>query len=268
VQRRAPQGRPSGDFDNLAPRFSFNWSLRPDLVLRGGVGLFYEKIPYAVVSDALQFSSETTGFREQLEELQGQGILPPSADLDDLVNNGNFAVQGIDQETGEVLCSSPSDCTARREQLAANELRIQNPEGLNNPYALQSSAGAQWKFLPAWFGSIDFVYNKGFDLIRLVDLNAAAPFNFNQELFDEIGPEGVAQLTPEQRERLNLTRSVAAANATRPTDIRPGGARSIIVSDTGGRSRYLAMNVSLFKDRRNDFYDLRFFYTLSRLGAC
>jgi outer membrane receptor protein involved in Fe transport len=261
----AANGAASGDFDNLAPRFSFNWSLRPDLVLRGGVGLFYEKIPYAVVSDAIQFSTDTAGFRAQLEELQAQGVLPADADIDDLVSNGNFAVQGIDQETGEALCTGPDDCAARRDELSANELRIQNPEGLDNPFAVQSTVGAQWKFLPDWLGSVDFIYNEGFNLIRLIDLNAAGPFAFNQELFDQIGPEGVAALTPEQREMMGLTRSVAAANATRPTAIRPGGARSIIVSDTGGRSRYLAMNVALYKDRSSDFYDLNFFYTLSRL---
>lgn len=252
-------GAASGDFDNFAPRAGFNWSILPNLVLRGGAGLFYEKIPYAVVSDAIQQSSTSEGFRTQLEALQRQGIIDDDVDIDDLVAEGNLAVEGAGR------CSSPEECRQFRDELSSNELRIQNPDGLDNPHALQTTLGVQWQFLQRWMTSVDFVYSEGFDLIRLVDLNAPEPFEFNQALYDELGPEAVAALSFEERERLGLVRSQAAASRTRPVPVLPGGARSIIVSDTGGRSRYLAMNVALYKDRGPDFYDFTFFYTLSRL---
>jgi len=252
-------GAASGDFDNFAPRAGFNWSVAPNLVLRGGAGLFYEKIPYAVVSDAIQQSSTSEGFRAQLEELQDQGIIAADAELDDLVADGNLAVDGAGR------CSTPESCAEIREELTSPERRIQNPEGLDNPFAVQTTVGVQWQFLRSWMTSVDLIYSEGFNLLRLVDLNAPAPFEFNQALYDELGPEGVAALSEQERRDLGLVRSPDDANATRPAPIRAGGARSIIVSDTGGRSRYVAMNVALYKDRGSDLYDFTLFYTLSRL---
>ncbi|NJK89164.1 MAG: TonB-dependent receptor [Myxococcales bacterium] len=266
-------GVADGDFDNFAPRAGFNWSVLPNLVIRGGAGFFYEKIPYAIVSDAIQQSSRSQGFRDQLAELQRRGIIDSEVDLDSLVANGNFGVQAIDQvpnPAGGVdfirRCEDRVDCFARREELNAGELRIQNPDGLDNPFTVQSTLGVQWQFLPALLTSVDIVYSEGYELIRLVDLNAPGPFEFNQALFDELGPEGVAALSQAEREELGLVRSRSAADQTRPVNpATPGGARSIIISDTGGRSRYLAMNLALFKDRGTDFYDFSLFYTLSRL---
>ncbi|MGF1510663.1 MAG: TonB-dependent receptor domain-containing protein [Myxococcota bacterium] len=254
-------GAADGDFDNIAPRGSINWSPRPNLVVRGGLGLFYEKIPYAIVSDAIQQSTTSAGFLMQLEELQARGIIDANTDLEDLVADGNFAVDGVAND-----CDSADSCFGLRDTAEGTpEFRIQNPEGLSNPFALQATVGAQWQLARNWLASIDLVYTRGFNLVRLVDLNAAAPFAFNQALFEELGPEGVAELTAQEREELGLVRSVASANASRPAPILPGGARSIIVSDTGGRSRYRAMNVALYKNRDNSLWDWTFFYTLSRL---
>jgi hypothetical protein len=257
-------GVASGDFNNFAPRVGFNWAVLPNVVVRGGTGLFYEKIPYAVVSDAIQFSNDSDGFRDQLRQLQGRGAIRSDVNVDDLVSRGNYAVESVGPN-GEQLCTGADDCSAQRASLTSNELRIQNPNGLQNPFAVQSTLGAQWKVVRDWLASVDFVYSEGFDLVRLIDLNAPQPFQFNQALFDELGEEGVAALSQQEREDLGLVRSQASANSTRPVPVLPGGARSIIVSDTGGRSRYRAVNVSVYRERLSDFWDLSMTYTLSRL---
>ncbi|MFM8487053.1 MAG: TonB-dependent receptor domain-containing protein, partial [Bacteroidota bacterium] len=41
------------DLNNIAPRFSFNNRLNERSSLRGGFGLYYDKILYAIYSDAL-----------------------------------------------------------------------------------------------------------------------------------------------------------------------------------------------------------------------
>lgn len=265
------KGGGKGDFDNIAPRASANWSFRDDMVLRGGIGLFYEKVPYAVVSDALQFSSTSPGFKGQIQTLIDRGILPADTDIDRVTNDGNLAVNVADLCTGLGQCPDPQSVFDRRDELTLAELRIANPDGLDNPYALQMTLGWQWQIDPVWQVALDGIWSEGRNLVRLVDLNAPAPFAFNQAAFDELGPEGVAALTSQEREALGLVRSAAAANLTRPAlnpdgSIPAGGARSIVMSDTGGRSRYRALIVTLEKERGRDVYDLFLSYTLSKLA--
>jgi hypothetical protein len=47
-------GSDKGDYNNLAPRFNFNYKLDNSSSLRGGYGISYDKVNYAVYSDALQ----------------------------------------------------------------------------------------------------------------------------------------------------------------------------------------------------------------------
>ena len=46
-------GGDDGDYNNLAPRFNFNYELTENSVIRGGYGIAYDKILYSVHSDAL-----------------------------------------------------------------------------------------------------------------------------------------------------------------------------------------------------------------------
>jgi len=264
-------GASSGDFDNFAPRGSVNWAFRNDMSVRAGAGLFHEKIPYAVISDAIQFSSTAGGFRDQLRTLIDKGILPADTDLDRVTSEGNLTVNPVAQCAGFLDCPSPKEVAGLRELQTSNELRILNPDGLDNPYAAQFTLGYQWQIDREFTFYIDGIWSEGRNLVRLIDLNAPAPFTFNQEAFDALGAAGVAALSQAEREEMGLVRSAAAANATRPAlgpngTIPAGGARSIIVSDTGGRSRYKAINITLNKDQGDDFYGFRFHYTLSRLA--
>jgi hypothetical protein len=66
-------------------------------------------------------------------------------------------------------------------------------------------------------------------------------------------------------ESLGLIRSQGAADATRPVDLVPGGARQIVVSETAGASRYKALNLTLEHPGDGDFWGLLMTYTLSEL---
>lgn len=239
-----------GDFNNIGPRAALNWTPRPDLSVRAGIGLFHEKIPYAIISDAIQQNSTSPGFLGQLSQLIAQGILPADADLGRLTTNrGNITVDATGRCTSLSQCPSAAELAALRNNVTFNgDRRIFNPNGLDNPEAIQASLGVQWQVHTNWLFGIDGQYNRGRNLLRLVDLNAPDPFVF-----------------------AGTVRSVAAANATRPA-VNPdgtlplGGARSIIVSDSGGRSRYTALIFKIQKSRGQDFYDSSIFYTLSRLN--
>ncbi len=239
----------NGDFNNIGPRLAANWVPATNVSVRAGIGLFYEKIPYAIISDAIQQNSTAPAFLGQLRQLQAAGIIPGDIDPARLVTDrGNISVDATSLCSAVFRCPAISELAGLRNQVTFNgDRRIFNPFGLDNPEALQASLGVQWQPSRLWVLGIDGQFHRNRNVLRLVDLNAAAPFVF----------EG----TP---------RNVAAANATRPAvnpdgTIPTGGARSIIISDTGGRSRYQALIFSARKEKGEDRYDANLFYTLSRL---
>ncbi len=92
---------------------------------------------------------------------------------------------------------------------------------------------------------MDLIHARTDELPRLVDLNAPAPY--------PIDPSNV------------VVRTEAQANPTRPVPILPGGARSVIVTENGGRARYTAANLTFIKERSTDRWALRASYTLAKL---
>ena len=83
-------GGTKGDYNNIAPRVAVNYQLNDRTVVRGGYGMFYDKIKYSVYSDNLQFSNSGADFKKQLTELKRLGLLPQSADLDKITFPGNL----------------------------------------------------------------------------------------------------------------------------------------------------------------------------------
>jgi outer membrane receptor protein involved in Fe transport len=260
-----------GDSNNLAPRLGFNFTPSETLAIRGGVGLFIEKIPYAVVSDAIQQNSRAPGFLAQLERLVGLGVLPKDTDIAAITTDrGNISVDAAALCSGLGACPDPADLTAQRNSLVQGERRIFSPNGLENPETLQVSLGFQWLAAPNWLLGVDALYSEGRNLVRLRDINAPEPFVFNAAAYAQLGPAGVSALTPAQREALGLVRSPARADATRPASlpgggIPPGGARSIILSETAGRSEYRALTFTAKRSRGASWWDGSVYYTLSRL---
>jgi outer membrane receptor protein involved in Fe transport len=253
----------AGELDDFAPRLSANYALNERMVLRGGVGLFYDKIPYTVLSDALQGNSTSAAFKGQLQQLIGRGILPASTDLNLITFDGNLSVNP--PCTVYLACPTPARAASLRATTSSDNLRILNPNGYQDPYALQAMVGYQWQIDDGLLFYTDAIYSRTRHLVRLVDLNAPAPFVFNAAAFATLTPAQIAAMTPSQRQALGLVRSVAAADATRPVATVPGGGRSIVISDTGGNARYEALNFTLTKDKGDDWYAYRLSYTLSRL---
>lgn len=235
------------DWNNLAPRLSFNWLLTEDglTVLRGGYGIFYERILYAIQSDALQFSSRSPAFLQQLRVLQQRGIIPADADLDRLTFDGNVTATFIGPDAPPFLQGRTSDDLRRNiESLPARELRIQNPNGLQNPFSHQLSLGLQRQLTDDLALSVDAVLLLGFNLVRLRDLNAPTPY---------ASTPFAATSSP---------RPVADADASRPAGVVAGGARQITMSETEGRSEYYGITLNL-KKAFSQNYAFNLAYTLS-----
>lgn len=248
-------GAEQGDLNNIAPRFNFNYQLGQRSSLRGGYGIFYDKIPYTIYSDALQQNTTSQDYKKQLQELVDLGILPADTDLERITFEGNLS--GFTSNTEYLKGPSPEALQEQREGVFSNERRILNPNGYDNPYTHQLALGYQLQLDAQSLFYVDLVHNQSYNLFRLRNLNAAEPF--------PIGPDNIRVRTPAQ------------ADATRPIPILDGSyavidgeelggvARSVIVSESEGRSRYYAASFNFQKDRGEEDYALRINYTLSYL---
>ena len=263
-------GPEEADWNNLAPRLSFNYALDGRTSLRGGYGIFYDKIVYSAVSDALQQNVSSPAYKDQIRVLIDQGILPSDTDVDEVTFSGNRSasfqdVDYLEGPTGSELSSG---------QIAAsfsNERRILNPNGYENPQTHQFSLGVQRQFGDDLLAYVDVIHTRSYDQFRLRDLNAPDPYDISAR-----------ELAINRAE--NLPRSRVEADKTRPVDLfqrnadgsikfdaegnpmyKPGVARSIVMTETEGEARYWAANVNLVKDRGDDWFSGRLSYTLSRL---
>jgi outer membrane receptor for ferrienterochelin and colicin len=237
----------TGDANNIAPRFSFNYKLNERSVIRGGAGLFYDKIIYAIYSDALQQSTTSAGFRSQLQQLKDRGMLPANANINRMVFDGNAGAY-IDGRTTRVPYlqgPTPDQLQSQRATIGFDSRRILNPNGYQNPQTQQYTLGYQYQIGEKLLFYTDLIHTRTNNLYFTRDLNSPSAYPIN--------PNNV------------VVRTVAQADATRP--IRPvvgGAARAITVTETAGEGRFYAASVNLVKDRAEDIYSFRFSYTLSR----
>ncbi|QDX28290.1 TonB-dependent receptor [Sphingomonas suaedae] len=261
-------GGGGGDYDNVAPRLAVNF--RPDArsSIRFGAGIFHGKLLYSVISDALQRSTTAPALLGQLGQLQSLGIIPAGVPLAPLTFDGNLAVS-VPCVTASA-CPSPEAVQGLRDTATINEVRILNPDGYDNPYSLQLSAGYQYQLSDSITLGVDAIYSRSRNLVRLRDLNAPAPFTPNAAALTDANlallraqPDNAARFA--LAESLGLVRGQATADATRPVGLVPGGGRQITVSETEGRSLYRALNFRADKARGADDYAFTLVYTLGKL---
>lgn len=251
-------GGTKGDWNNVAPRVSFNYQLGDRSVLRGGYGIFYDKVKYSIYSDALQFSSTSADYKKQLAELQRLGYLSANADIDRITFAGNIRATS----TNATYLNGPTSeqLQARRDRQFTGNLRVLNPDGYDNPYAHQFSLGYQHKPTESTIFSIDLNYVATNNLYVIRNLNPATPYPIN--------PNDVK------------VRTVAQADLSRPVPIRPGNiavvgrdtlrgiARNVYMTTDEGKARYYAANFVFQKLRSaNEHLGYRVSYSLALIES-
>ena len=255
-------GGTKGDLDNIGPRTSFNYKIDENNIIRGGYGIFYDKIKYSVTSDNLQFSNNSPNFKLQLKELQRLGILSANADVDRITHAGNLRAF-YDQGSTPAYLQGPSSEQAQGNRLlqSAANFRIKNPNGYQNPYSHQFSFGYQRKVTEELSFIADVVYVSTNNLFRIRNLNAASSYPLND----------AATATPRTTVAANLTRPVPIQTVGGQFEAIIGGtnykgiARDIFMTETEGKGRYKALNLSLIKAKGvNDKISYRVVYTLSQ----
>lgn len=254
VDNLSKGGSDQADLNNIAPRFSFNYKLNSTSSLRGGYGIFYDKILYAIYSDALQQNTTSADYKRQLQALKDKGILPADTDIDKITFDGNAGASAANV----TYLNGPryTELQDQREAAFSGERRILNPNGYQNPYTHQMSLGYQKQLNDRQLFYVDVVYNKSKNLARLRDLNAPTAY------------------TPDPNNV--VVRTTAEADLTRPIPIANGAgtiggqqvtgvARNVVVSENEGEAEYYGASFNLQKDRGADKYSYRLIYTLSRL---
>ncbi len=251
-------GGGDGDFNNIGPRISANYKLNENSSFRAGYGIYYDKILYAVYSDALQFNSNSSDYQRQLQALIDMGLLPSNTDLDAVTNAGNVVAN--DPNATYLNGPTSDELEDQRESIFQNELRVLSPDGYDNPYSHQFMLGYQHKVNDHTLFYVDAMHNRSYKLFRIRNLNAPAPY--------PIDPKNV------------VVRTTTEADATRPVpvfsdarggyallggDTLRGIARNVVLTESQGRSNYYALNFTFQKDRGDDNYALRLMYTLSYL---
>ena len=252
-------GGDSGDYNNIAPRFNFNYKLNNRSSFRGGYGIFYDKIVYSVHSDALQQNSTAADFRTQLQSLINRGTLPQDTDLEKVTFDGNVSA-GINNAS---FPNGPrsGDISANRNEIFSNSLRILNPDGYDNPYTHQFSLGYQRQLGDDKLFYVDLMHTRSENLFRLRDLNAPAPYPLDDP----------NNLTVRTTEEADLKRPVPIySDQNGPysvvgSDTLRGIGRNVVMTETEGKSRYWAASFNLQKSRLDDDYSYRISYTLSEL---
>jgi hypothetical protein len=232
--------------NNFAPRIGFGWHPGGDsrLSIRGGYAMYYTQIRSNAVAGYLVNGLDglTT-----YTAIAGQTGFPTC-----LV--GSCLPVNVDPGTIPANQLPARDITIRaglrdfyREQFARFGLNFDllpnYPDKLVNPRSQVITVGAEREFFKGFFFGADYVHQHWSNLDRTVDLNAPALFA--------------------ARTDTNQTRSVGAANSTRPILPAPGGVRQVNVIMNLGVADYDGLQ-TLFSYRGNRKMFASVSYTLSK----
>jgi hypothetical protein len=208
------------DTNNFAPRVGFGWHPGGDarLSIRGGYGVYYTQIRSNAIAGYLV---------NGLDGLTTYTAVPGQLGFPTCLT-GSCLPLAFDPRTLPPSQLPARDITVRPGQRAFYESQFAKyglsfdllpnyPDLLVNPRSQVLSIGAERELAKGLFVGADYVHQHLGDIDRSVDLNAPAPF-------DRTAP--------------GQTRSVAAANATRPIVPIGGGVRQVNVLTNLGQADY------------------------------
>jgi hypothetical protein len=175
-------GKVPSDRNNFAPRVGFAYALgsRRPLVLRGGAGLFYTRIP-SIYTSTVEIENGIA--RQHLfldNSVFGDRPLMPTYP-NPLVACGISAT----------VCVAPASVTSRLEtDISAFAADFRTPS------VLQASASAEKEIFYRMAISASFLYTRGRHLIRARDLNLPEPVELVYPVFDDDGINFLDELYP------------------------------------------------------------------------
>ncbi len=230
---------------NFEPRAGFGWHPNGDsrLAIRGGYAMYYTQIQSNL------FASALTGGLDGLTTytaVPGQLGFPTCLTGACLPLNFDPKTLPASQLPARDITILPGERAFYESQFAKYGLNFDKlpnyPDELVNPRSQVVSLGAEREFGNGFFVSSDAVHQRWTNLVRTVDLNAPSPF-------DRTAP--------------GQTRSVAAANATRPILPVAGGIRQVNVLMNLGEADYNGLQTQITYRGNSKLY-ASLSYTLSK----
>jgi hypothetical protein len=197
---------------NFAPRLGFGWHPGGDsrLAVRGGYAMYYTQIRTNAVAGSLMngldgfttFTLTRTAPGEPFPAGFPECLTAPCVPVSFTADPRTAAARNI-----SIIAGKRAFYEQQFAEFGLDFNQVPNyPDEFRNPRSQVVSIGAEREVIKGLFAGADYVHQHWTDLDRNVDLNAPAPFD---------------RTTPGE------TRSVAAANATRPIAPVTGGVRSI-----------------------------------------
>jgi hypothetical protein len=230
---------------NFAPRLGFGWHPNGNarLAIRGGYGMYYTQIRANALASAL-----TGG----LDGIVTYTAAPGQTGFPTCFTGPCLPVT-LDPRNLPLAQQPARNITIRagrrdfyRSQFASYginfDLLPNYPDEFVNPRSQVASIGAEREIMRGLFAGADYVHQHWTNLDRTVDLNAPTPF-------DRTAP--------------GQTRSVAAANATRPIVPVNGGVRTVNVLMNLGVADYNGLQTQVTYRGSSRMY-LQASYTLSK----
>jgi hypothetical protein len=152
-----------GDYNNFMPRVGFAWTptAGKNVVVRGGYGIFFERITGSFANSQRQSSPL---FREN--QLDNAGDWNEEAKDIDPFPIPEFAVGFDDGEPQLETTDNPGV------NFEAFESQMVSPD-LSTPYMQQWNLSVQWQFKPDWLIEVGYIGSKGTKLMQMRNLNMA-----------------------------------------------------------------------------------------------
>jgi hypothetical protein len=235
----------TGAKKNFEPRFGFGWHPNGDarLAVRGGYARYYTQIQSNLIASAL------TGGLDGLTTYTatpGQLGFPTCLTGSCLPLSFDPRTLPASQLPARDVTILPGERAFYQAQFAKYGIdfsKLQNyPDELLNPRSEVISIGAEREFGRGFFVGSDYVHQKWSDIARTIDLNAPSAFD---------------------RTASGQTRSVSAANATRPILPVAGGVRQVNVLTNFGEAEYNGIQTQVsYRGNSRLFASLS--YTLSK----
>jgi len=231
------------DKNNFAPRLGFAWHPGGDAksVVRAGYAMYYTQIRANALASAL-----TGGLDGIVTYTASPGQTGFPTSLTAVPLRLDPRTLPVSQQPARNITIRAGQREAYKQQFASYGLNFDllpnYPDTFVNPRSQVSSIGFEREVARGLFAGADYVHQTWTELDRSVDLNAPSPFD---------------------RTAIGQTRSVAAANATRPIVPVNGGVRNVNVLMNLGEAQYdgLQMQASY---RGHPKFQANVSYTLSK----
>jgi hypothetical protein len=230
--------------NNFAPRLGFGWHPGGDArtAIRGGYGVYYTQIRTNAVAGYLLNGLDGIATYTAVPGQTGFPTCLIGSCLPLIFDPRTLAPSQIPARDITIRAGRAAFYQAQFARYGLDFSKLPNyPDELVNPKSQVASIGAEREFLKGLFVGTDYVHQHWSDLDRTIDLNAPAPF-------DRTAP--------------GQTRSVAAANATRPILPVNGGVRAVNVIMNFGEADYNGLQTQIsYRGNPKMFASLS--YTLS-----